>query len=184
MVIPLLILIILVLFIAGCMRKSVAEITGHWQHYFMNITYSSDEFYDHVEQVIEAQAIPGVSIDRITYSEGSFFSANRLYLRIRRGSTVFDVCAAPFATGYFISSWQGQLPSLWKSMLGALPIIGESLGKSASTKTYYQVDTQQMFISLVHNDILEVIDGMTTEKGVRGLTELDRQFKQVGKYGV
>jgi hypothetical protein len=33
------------------------------------------------------------------------FSAKREYLRVERGPFVFDICGAPFGTGFFVSSW-------------------------------------------------------------------------------
>jgi hypothetical protein len=36
-------------------------------------------------------------------------SVNREYLRIRRGPHAFDVCAAPFGTGFFVSSWFARM---------------------------------------------------------------------------
>ena len=56
--------------------------------------------------------MPGVSTSRITYGEGGLLSPRREYLRVSRDQTVFDICAAPYAKGFFISSWQGELPNL------------------------------------------------------------------------
>jgi hypothetical protein len=41
--------------------------------------------------------------------------------------------------------------------------------------TFYRIDTGLMFQKAVHAAILEVIDEITSAKGVRGLTELERQ---------
>jgi hypothetical protein len=42
---------------------------------------------------------------RIEHKEGGLASASREYLRIHRGKHAFDICAAPFGTGLFISRW-------------------------------------------------------------------------------
>lgn len=41
--------------------------------------------------------------------------------------------------------------------------------------TFYRIDTGLMFQKAVHEAVLEVIDQITTAKGFRGLTELERQ---------
>ena len=41
--------------------------------------------------------------------------------------------------------------------------------------TFYRIDTGLMFQKAVHAAVLEVIDEITSAKGVRGLTELERQ---------
>ena len=39
------------------------------------------------------------------WSEGGVLSPNREYLRVEGDRHSFDMCAAPFGTGYFFSSW-------------------------------------------------------------------------------
>jgi hypothetical protein len=41
--------------------------------------------------------------------------------------------------------------------------------------TYYRIDTTLMFQKAIHNAVLEVIDEMTTAKGLRALGEHDRK---------
>lgn len=43
-------------------------------------------------------------------SEGGLLSAKREYLRLKRERLVFDICAAPFGTGYFFSFRFVELP--------------------------------------------------------------------------
>ena len=37
-------------------------------------------------------------------------SANRQYLRMHRGKHAFDICAAPFGNGFFVSWWLTEPP--------------------------------------------------------------------------
>ena len=41
--------------------------------------------------------------------------------------------------------------------------------------TYYRVDTAEMFYNLIHGAVLEVIDGLRSEQGLRLLSESDRK---------
>jgi uncharacterized YccA/Bax inhibitor family protein len=47
----------------------------------------------------------------VDWKEGGLLSARREYLRVKRGKLSFDVCAAPFGTGFFFSSWLIELPA-------------------------------------------------------------------------
>ena len=44
------------------------------------------------------------------YKEGGLATAKREYLRIQRGSLVFDICGAPFGNGFFFSWWLAREP--------------------------------------------------------------------------
>jgi hypothetical protein len=57
----------------------------------------------------------------------------------------------------------------------ALPAVGWFYKKVFAQQTYYRIDTMLMFQSAVHSAMLEAIDGQTTQKGVRGLTDDERK---------
>ncbi|MEP7108670.1 MAG: hypothetical protein ABI760_11825 [Ferruginibacter sp.] len=171
-----LLIILLVIWIIIRIKKTVVEVRGHWQHYFDNLKFSSQEFYQTIEATVKAKQVPKLHTSRISYGEGGILYDNREYLRISRYKVVFDVCAAPFGQGFFISSWRGDLPDMWILIISALPFIGKSMANTLSKKTYYQEDTEAMFASLVHQSILEAIDEVTNAHGIRQLSELERTF--------
>lgn len=111
---------------------------------------------------IERRAIPDAAQSRVDWREGGVLSAKREYLRVRRKQYTFDICGAPFGTGFFVSWWLTE-------PLGCLG------GYIRRRETYYRIDTALMFQEAVHAAVLEVIDGMTSAKGIRGLSELDRK---------
>lgn len=162
-------------------------------------------------------------------------------MRFQRGKYAFDICAAPFGNGFFISWWFtepalkfgflyfvaifvavviatniayatgaaiglalsgvglafvfgtssafiGMPVLLWligngfrqgilvgESTLLAIPIIGRIYEWIFAPETFYSVDTGLMFQDAVHNAVIEVMDCMTTSKGVRALTEGERK---------
>lgn len=57
----------------------------------------------------------------------------------------------------------------------ALPIFGRLYQWYFKPQTYYHIDTLQMYQTAVHAAVLEVIDELTTAKGLRGLTEAERK---------
>lgn len=120
------------------------------------------EFYSSVESAVERRQIPDGGRSRVDWREGGLLSAKREYLRVRRNEYTFDICGAPFGTGFFVSWWLTE-------PLGCLG------GIFRRRTTYYRIDTALMFQEAVHSGVLEVIDGMTSAKGIRALSELERK---------
>ena len=57
----------------------------------------------------------------------------------------------------------------------ALPILGPLYGRFFRPITYYRIDTSLMFQKSVEAADMEVVDHITSAKGVRGLTEFERK---------
>src|SRR5687767_10764762 len=87
-------------------------VLSHWSKLFENFQTSPRPFYDSVEAAIARREIPDVALERIEYKEGGLISPRREYLRVKRGKHAFDVCAAPFGTGFFFSTWLTTVPVL------------------------------------------------------------------------
>lgn len=204
------------------------SVLSHWSTLIENLQTSPLTFYSAVESALTRRQIPATQNSRVDYKEAGLMSAQREYLRVKRETLVFDICAAPFGTGFFFSWWFAEeTPSLnpllkvlslvallvasglainwlgfilglvllavalvfalwissemasqgtWNdSVVRALPLIGRLYEWLFKPGTYYRIDSMQMFQQAVHNAVLEVIDQMTTEKGVRALSESDRK---------
>ncbi len=86
------------------------NVISHWDQLIENFQASSLEFYGELEKAIHTRLVPQLHYARIEHKEGGLASANRLYLRMHRGKHVFDICAAPFGTGFFVSWWFTEPP--------------------------------------------------------------------------
>lgn len=148
----------------------VPNVISHWYHLIEGLQTSSKDFYAAVEQGIGQRQLPDVRLSRIDYKEGGMFSAKREYLRIQRKEYIFDICAAPFGTGFFVSWWLGEAQ-------GCLEILAEIpfLNIVIRPGTYYKIDTALMFQESVHLAVMEVVDAVTTAKGIRALSEAERK---------
>lgn len=97
-----------------------ANVISHWHHPVGNFNTSTMEFYAAIEVALQPRQIPEYSTSRIDWRESGMVSAQREYLRVRRGKLAFDLCAAPFGTGFFFSWWLAELPSshplLWAAL--------------------------------------------------------------------
>jgi|ERR1041385_1432203 hypothetical protein len=150
-------------------------IFSHWYHLIENMQQSSQQFYTVLEQAVAQRNLSDVKTGKIDYHEGGIFSANREYFRVRRKAHVFDICAAPYGNGFFVSWWLGEKPSPFWEMMLKIPILGPLLFAAVRPETYYKLDTALMFQSSIHQAVLEVLDQTTKTQGLRSLTELERK---------
>jgi len=91
-------------------RAKPVEFISHDPLLIEGMRFSSQEFYARVERALAARQIPNARVTRVDWKEGGMLTARREYLRIKRERFVFDVCAAPFGTGFFVSVWCGERP--------------------------------------------------------------------------
>jgi hypothetical protein len=84
-------------------KKMADEVIEHWYSLVPSQNFSSEEFYDHIEDAIKAQQVPALAASRVDLSEGGILADEREYLRFKRERLTFDVCAAPVGINYFFS---------------------------------------------------------------------------------
>jgi len=157
------------------MAKPAAVVFSHWFHLLEGLQESPKTFYASLEEAINKRELPDVSLSRIDYREGGIFSPEREYLRVKRKEYIFDICAAPFGRGFFVSWWLGEKPGLIRELILMIPILGPLLVGAFKPATYYQHDTTLMFQESVHAAVLETVDGLTQAKGIRVLSESERK---------
>ena len=206
------------------------EVLSHWHKVYENFATSSLDFYAMVEQEIGRWKIPDVRFSRVEWKESGVLSSNRIYLRVTRGPLNFDICAAPYGTGYFFSWWVAAtskrllawvyfvmalfvvtfvpafmwtftasptggalgMAGVWVILLLfallaragwlvnedaviAMPLFGRLYTALLRPITYFEIDTAHMFQEAVGAAVLEVIETVTTARGIRELTELERR---------
>src|SRR5262249_42360554 len=95
-------------------RRFPNTVFAHWSKLIERLDASPSQFYTLLVRSIEARKIPNTTIEKVSWPEGGVFTANREYIRARRGSYSYDICAAPFGSGFYISSWLIRSPkNLW-----------------------------------------------------------------------
>jgi hypothetical protein len=105
-------------------NATYTEIFSHWGKMIEDLEVSPKEFYLAVEAAVERRKIPDVKFLLVTWNEGGVFSAKREYLRISRKELAFDIGAAPFGTGFFVSYWLGEIPSAFWNFILNIPGLG------------------------------------------------------------
>lgn len=89
------------------------NVLSHWYAVFDGVHFSSQDFYNSIEQELVARKLPQLRHSWIEMYEGGAFSDKRIYLRLSRERYAFDLCAAPFGTGYFFSLRLIEEPRAW-----------------------------------------------------------------------
>lgn len=157
------------------MAKKPDVIVSNWYHYFEGLQESPQNFYTQLEQTIKGRELPNCKLSRVDYREGGVFSAKREYFRVQGKEHIFDICAAPYAKGFFFSWWMGKsLGWFWRIML-KIPFLGVLLMALFRPETYYQADTMMMFQESIRMAFNEAVDATTNAKGVRALSEEEKK---------
>ncbi len=95
-------------------------VLAHWSKLIENFQVSPSAFYELLVKAINKREIPNTTIEDVQWSEGGLHTAKREYLRVHRNEFTYDFCAAPFGTGFFISSWLIKTP---KNLLVSLLLL-------------------------------------------------------------
>ena len=88
--------------------NQLENVVSHWHKLIENFQTSPIKFYADVEEALRRRGIPELKSTQVAWEEGGILSPRREYLRIFGEHHVFDVCAAPFGSGFFFSSWVSQ----------------------------------------------------------------------------
>ncbi|HTY11520.1 MAG TPA: hypothetical protein VMF88_10650 [Bacteroidota bacterium] len=164
-----------VFFVIALIRPKKPVIVSHWHNLIQGLQFSVEDYYNALDAVIEKRKVPEVKVEVTHYREGGIASAKRMYLRIGRRDHIFDVCAAPFGTDFFVSWWLGQNMKTMGAIINGLPFIGPPLIRLFSPETFYRIDTALMFQDSVHQAVLEVLDDRIKGQGLRSMTESERK---------
>jgi len=76
---------------------------AHWCQLIEGLQASPSTFYKSVEAALDRRQIPRLERSYVLWPEGGLVSAKRQYLRLTGRGMLFDICAAPFGTGFFVS---------------------------------------------------------------------------------
>jgi hypothetical protein len=185
---------LLINLLGGGSRQQVID---HWHDFAEDFHMDPLEFYELVHDELKRREVPGLHTFCVTHGEGGVGTAHRLYLRLDRNWGHFDICAAPFGTGFFFS-YRYIVPTplgfFAKVLLGTLTIAAVGYGTmflrvlplmtifvmtpiamvvwvigvlSWSKDTYYRQDTSMMYLSTVPHVIKSLSETVMLRKGAR-----------------
>ncbi len=93
------------------------QVEGHWHSLIEGFSTSSLDFYELVKAGIARREIPDLNISQVEWKQGGLGAGKRVYLRVSREGLNFDICAAPFGTGYFFSWWLAKISRVLLDLL-------------------------------------------------------------------
>ncbi len=148
---------------------------SHWNTLINNFEYSTEEFYLKFKKELLSHGVSGISTSNVSLHEGNIFSSKRRYIRVKWKEYQYDICAAPFGDGFFVSWWLLNKMSWMQIIISVIPFIGPWIVRKLFTITYYRIDTASMLMSYAQASVLKVIDEITDKKGVRAMTDDERK---------
>lgn len=132
-------------------------VLAHWYHRFDQFSFSTQEFYERLSAELHRRQMPDVALSRVGYPEGGPLSPKRDYYKVSRGEHTFVLCAAPFGIDFFVSWWLLETPGCLSGCLTAfIPWIAIFTRRT----TFYKEDTSLVFRDVVHQAVLNTIDGI------------------------
>ena len=141
------------------------EVYSHSYQHFEDLQLSAKEFYSEIISRIKEYEYPSVVTASRMIRESSFLSSRREYLCIYRGGLEFKVCAAPFGRSFFISWYMEEHRDPVGEFIQRLPLVGWMF--RPSPKTYYQLDTELIFVKSIDAIVRSVIQKVMVEHGFR-----------------
>jgi hypothetical protein len=106
----------------GKIRRAVPDVViSHWYRLVGDLKASPQQFYGRFDAVLQRQ-VPKLESGKIEWREGGPLSPKRQYHRLLRELITFDVCAAPFGTGFFVS-WRLGEQRLRLNIVGLLLVL-------------------------------------------------------------
>lgn len=156
-------------------RPLVENTEGHWHKTVPGLLISTTDLYDLIEKKLSEWQVPDLRFERVAVQEGWALSDKRLYFRVRRAPLAFDIFAAPFGGGTFISTWLWRDPSIIYTIFSVIPFVGLRIVKWLDPVTYYALDTAALFQEITHNAVLETLDELVVENGLRPIPEGERK---------
>ena len=110
----------------GIVRRRKPFVHAHWYVPLLKFQSDTEQFEQAVEAVLTEHQIPEVTVERMEFRQGGWLSGKRTYFRLVRERLVFDICCAPFGTGWYFSFRAAELPrrmgagQFWMTIIGLL----------------------------------------------------------------
>jgi len=168
------VLTFIIILVIAALSKAKKIYHSNWNTLIDDFNFSTQEFYNRLKIEFKGQGIDKIKIETTTHSEGGVLSSKREYLRLSWKEYQYDICSAPFGKGFFISWWLTMKQTNAEMLVSKIPFLGGWLSKKFYPITYYRMDTASMFMSYAHQAVMNVMDEITKDKGVRSLTEKER----------
>jgi hypothetical protein len=144
---------------------SQSTVHSHSYQHFEDLQLSAKDFYAMLETFITDYQYPGVVCQCLVLREGGLFSSRREYLCIAKDRYRYYVCASPFGRSFFISWWLKEKEDSYTLFLSRIPFIGKWLVSDIQKKTFYEVDTETMFVQSITSIIKRTVNIVMAEHG-------------------
>ncbi|MFI5161939.1 MAG: hypothetical protein ACHQHN_11715 [Sphingobacteriales bacterium] len=140
---------------------------AHNSQFFEDLQLSAKDFYSTLKKMIADYKYPEVACTEVTLKEGGIFSSRRDYLKISKERYHFYVCASPFGKSFFISWWLKEDANTSANVAQRFGLFGKAVAQRLESKTFYEIDTQKMFVSSINSIVKVAVAKVMSEHGIR-----------------
>ncbi|MEO0403981.1 MAG: hypothetical protein AAF193_03845 [Bacteroidota bacterium] len=167
--------VIVVFIILKFVRVRVLYMTPkYWRRPAREFSCSIDEFYDRLEETLKAKQIPEMrKTKRCLLRTGGIFSGWRYYLRVSRKEHTMYFGAFSFGTDFIFSEATVMRVSLLRAIYYYLPGSAFLESKRMQSRTFYQLDTEYAFTSIMHSEFVMLVNQVLRESNQPDVSMLD-----------
>jgi hypothetical protein len=169
----LLFLVLIIFSVFGKIRFN--DYNSHWNTLIDTFKFSTKEFYSLLVSELKAHGIQNMKFHEVKLREGGWFTPKRIYLRVQWKNVEYYICASPFAHGFYVSWWLFERKTFMRRLISKIWFIGSFLERKFFPTTFHTIDTSSMFMTYAQDSVLKIIDEITKEQGIKGLSELERK---------
>jgi len=148
----------------------MSQLISHWSYYVEGQQFSSEQFYKEVGEEIGLRSPDATKVSTVELFQSHAFGDRRTYLRVRRKDLTFDVCAAPYGTGFFFSWWLIREENFLLRLIRMIPFVGPWLIRLLWPITYFVIDNMLMFQEVVRTGVNQSINTFLTGAKLQPLT--------------
>ena len=142
-------------------------IHDHGYQHFEDLQLSAKEFYDLLENMVKEFKYPDVTCKTEELKEGGIFSGKRQYYTINWKRHTYYVCASPFGKSFFISWWHKEGANTGANVASKFGILGKAVANNMESKSFFDVDTEMMFVNCINSVIKQAIERVKATKGFK-----------------
>lgn len=162
----------------GLFKRKRPFVHEQWIAPILDFSSDAGSFYDAVESELKESQVPQLVTERVIYSDGSFLSAGREYLRVRREALIFDILSARFGRHWWFSCRSAVL----QRSLRYWEILVFLFGVAAFAGSYIYTFGQVIGSIALGTTLVMVLTMMVAARTWNGLDDLLLRLPVIGAF--
>ncbi|MBL9132415.1 MAG: hypothetical protein JNG86_14515 [Verrucomicrobiaceae bacterium] len=163
----------------GLFKRKRPHVYSQWITPLLEFSSDTAKFYQSIEEGLKAWEVPELVTERIIYKDGSFLSAGREYLRVRREGLIFDILSARFGARWW---WFSCRSAVLVRSLRVWELLVFAFGVTAFAAAYIHTFGQFVGSVALGSTLLMLLAMMVAARSWNGLDDLLLRLPVIGAF--